>query len=62
MTATTAMLDNMPAEFIEQFLVQVPLQRVGTPEDIAQAVLFLASDQASYITGALLEVAGGFGL
>ncbi|MGL4623699.1 MAG: 7alpha-hydroxysteroid dehydrogenase [Culicoidibacterales bacterium] len=60
MTATTAMLDNMPAEFIEQFLVQVPLQRVGTPEDIAQAVLFLASDQASYITGALLEVAGGF--
>lgn len=62
MTATAAMLNNMPEEFIEQFLAQVPLQRVGTPEDIANAVFFLASNQSSYITGSILEVAGGFGL
>jgi len=38
---------------------QVPLGRVGTPEDIAQAVVFLASEKASYITGAVLNVSGG---
>lgn len=53
---------KMPPEFTEQFLTQVPLQRVGTIADIANAVLFLASEQSSYITGMLLEVAGGYGL
>jgi len=38
---------------------QVPLGRVGTPENIAQAVVFLASEKASYITGAVLNVSGG---
>ena len=37
-------------------------RRIGKPEDIANAVLFLASDESSFITGQLLEVAGGFGL
>ncbi|TQX65205.1 SDR family oxidoreductase, partial [Clostridioides difficile] len=40
----------------------VPLNRIGEPDDIAKAVLFYASDDSSFITGDLLEVAGGFGL
>ena len=42
-------------------LAQTPLRRFGTPEDIANAALFLASDEASYITGAALNVDGGMG-
>jgi 3-oxoacyl-[acyl-carrier protein] reductase len=38
---------------------RVPLRRLGTPEDIANAYAFLASDEASYINGAVIEVAGG---
>jgi NAD(P)-dependent dehydrogenase (short-subunit alcohol dehydrogenase family) len=40
-------------------LAQTPLRRFGTPEDIANAALFLASDEAAYITGAALNVDGG---
>jgi NAD(P)-dependent dehydrogenase (short-subunit alcohol dehydrogenase family) len=42
-------------------LAQTPLRRFGTPEDIANAALFLASDEAAYITGAALNVDGGMG-
>lgn len=62
LTATDAALDNMPEEFIRSFLSHVPLNRMGRPEDIAGAVLFLAGDDASYITGHILDVAGGYGL
>ncbi len=60
--ATDAALQNMSDDFIQSFLKHVPLHRFGQPDDIANAVLFLASDDSSFITGQILEVAGGFGL
>lgn len=60
--ATDAALNNMSDEFLEHFLRHVPLDRTGFPQDIANAVLFYASDESSYITGTLQEVAGGFGM
>lgn len=62
LTATKAALTNMPEEFRKSFLRHVPLNRMGTPEDIANAVLFYASDESSYITGDILEVSGGYAL
>ncbi len=62
LTATDAAMDNMPEEFINSFLSHIPLKRIGKPEDIANAVLFFASDDSSYITGNIMEVAGGYGI
>ncbi|MFI3210019.1 MAG: SDR family oxidoreductase [Peptostreptococcaceae bacterium] len=61
-TATDAALDNMPEEFIKSFLSHVPLNRAGKPEDMANAVLFFASEDSSYVTGNIMEVAGGYGI
>ncbi|WHX25430.1 SDR family oxidoreductase [Virgibacillus halodenitrificans] len=47
-------------EILNQLVQATPLQRLGKPEDIAQAALFLASDESSYITGAELVIDGGF--
>ncbi len=47
---------------VERMQGLVPLQRGGTAEEVAEAVLWLASDQASYVTGVILDVAGGRGL
>jgi 3-oxoacyl-[acyl-carrier protein] reductase len=55
-TAMTAVLSE---EFKQSAVKQIPLGRVGTPEDVASAVAFLASDEASYITGHVLNVNGG---
>lgn len=62
LTATDAALKNMPESFIRSFLSHVPLKRMATPEDIAGAVAYLASDEASYVTGNILYLAGGYGL
>jgi 3-oxoacyl-[acyl-carrier protein] reductase len=45
-------------QFVEEFVKTNPIKRVGTPEDVANAVAFLASDEASFITGQILYVAG----
>lgn len=52
--------DSVPAEVHEQFLREVPLARRGRPEEIASVAAFLASDDASYITGAGIVVDGGY--
>ena len=54
----TDMMKNVPDSVIEPIIKEIPLGRIGTPEDIANAFLFLASDMASYITGVILSVDG----
>ncbi|MDO4377875.1 MAG: 3-oxoacyl-ACP reductase family protein [Erysipelotrichia bacterium] len=54
----TDMMRNVPAEVIEPMIARIPLRRLGQPEDIANAFAFLASDEASYITGVILSVDG----
>ena len=53
------MTRNLPEEAKDFMLAQVPLGRIGQPQDVANAVLFLCSDEASYITGQVLRVNGG---
>ncbi len=55
----TDMTQELPAEIKEKYLEQIPLGRFGKPEDVANTVLFLASDMASYITGETIHVNGG---
>lgn len=55
----TAMTDKMPKEVIDGMVAKVPVARMGQTADIANAVLFLSSDQASYINGTTLSVDGG---
>jgi 3-oxoacyl-[acyl-carrier protein] reductase len=55
----TAMTAGLGDEFKQTAVEQIPLGRVGAPEDVASAVAFLASDEASYITGHVLNVNGG---
>ena len=55
----TAMTATLGDEFKQTAAKQIPLGRVGAPEDVASAVTFLASDEASYITGHVLNVNGG---
>ncbi|NLX49012.1 MAG: 3-oxoacyl-ACP reductase FabG [Methanospirillum sp.] len=54
----TDMMAAVPADLLKPIVAKIPLGRIGEPEDIANAFLFLASDMASYITGAVLSVDG----
>lgn len=55
----TDMTRAMPPEVFERMESSIPLERAGTPTEVAGAVLFLASDLSSYMTGGVIEVAGG---
>ena len=54
----TDMVKNLPDEMIKPLIAMIPLGRIGDPKDIASAILFLASDKASYVTGTILQVDG----
>ena len=53
-------LQRAKPEMMKQTIAQIPMGRIGTPDELASAVTFLASELASYITGAVLQVDGGF--
>ncbi|MEI8079232.1 MAG: 3-oxoacyl-ACP reductase FabG [bacterium] len=55
----TEMLKNLPAPLMERIMPMIPLGRLGTPEEVAEVVSFLASPRASYITGQVIAVNGG---
>lgn len=55
----TDMTDSLPEKVKQELTSQIPMERLGTGDDIANAVLFLASDNTSYITGQVLAVNGG---
>ncbi len=62
MTATEAVENNLSEEFRNFFLRHIPLKRMGLPEEIGAAAVYLASDESAYTTGQLLTVSGGFAL
>jgi 3-oxoacyl-[acyl-carrier protein] reductase len=55
----TELIEDLPDKLRESYLARVPLKRFGSTEEVAYCVLFLASKEASYVTGSTLEVAGG---
>jgi 3-oxoacyl-[acyl-carrier protein] reductase len=55
----TPMLETVPQKVLDDISSKTPMRRLGTPEDIANAYLFLASDESSFITGQVLAVSGG---
>ncbi len=62
MTATEAVQKNLSETFRDLFLRHIPFGRMGTPEEIAAAVVYFASDDSAYTTGQILTISGGFGL
>jgi len=55
----TELIEDIPDKLRESYLARIPLKRFGSTEEVATCVLFLASKEASYVTGSTLEVAGG---
>jgi 3-oxoacyl-[acyl-carrier protein] reductase len=55
----TSMLKKVPADVLAKILKQIPLGRFGKPEEVAKLVVYLASDDASYITGQVFNINGG---
>jgi len=58
----TAMTEALDEEARQKLMAQIPLPRLGTPDDVAAAVLFLVSDAAAYVTGHVLNVDGGMAM
>lgn len=58
----TDMTDKIPEKIREEMISAIPLQRMGSPKDIANLVAFLASDKADYITGQIIQVDGGMNI
>ena len=56
---TTGMAEDLPEDTRKQILSRIPMGRFGAAEDVAEAVLFLCSDGAGYITGQVLTIDGG---
>ena len=54
------MVKNVAPEVMEELRQETPLEQLGKPEQVADAIWYLASDQASFVTGTLLDVNGGF--
>ncbi len=55
----TDFIANLPPEQLDAYRKSVPMKRFGTPEDVANAILFFASEESAYITGSVLEITGG---
>ncbi|MCA0370799.1 MAG: acetoacetyl-CoA reductase [Proteobacteria bacterium] len=55
----TDMVRQVPAEILQKIVAQIPVGRLGTPQDIARAVLFLVRDEAGFITGSTITINGG---
>ena len=62
MTATEAVEKHLSGDFRNLFMKHIPMGRMGQPEEIAEAVVYFASDASSYTTGQIFTVSGGFGL
>ncbi|MBG9773047.1 hypothetical protein ABD71_08200 [Brevibacillus laterosporus] len=58
----TSMALKVPEKVLSNLISQIPLHRLGQPSDIAKAYLFLASDDADYVNGTVLEVNGGLSI
>ncbi|MGR6772602.1 SDR family NAD(P)-dependent oxidoreductase [Pectobacterium brasiliense] len=57
----TAMTANLPQEVVDRQMARCELKRLGLPEEVAKAILYLASDASSYITGQVVRIDGGMG-
>ncbi len=58
----TAMIRTMKPEVLESRIAEIPLGRLGQPDDVANTALFLASDMSAYLTGITIEISGGRGM